>query len=64
MRLSLRATCILSAKTSKEKNHVQYNVITIGNEWNTKRMEKHEAEGLLPMLQGNEKNRVDLWLIR
>ena len=59
-RLSLGATCLLSAKTSKEKNPSQYNVITIGNEQNIKRMEKHEAEGLLPMLQGNEKNRVDL----
>jgi len=48
----------LSTKTSKEKNPNQYNVITIESERNTKRMEEHEVEGLLPMLQENKKNRL------
>ena len=58
MRLSLRVMCLLSTKTSEEKNLVQYDVIIIENEWNTKRMKEHEVEGLLPMLQENKKNRL------
>jgi len=52
--------CLLSTKTSEEKNLGQYDVIIIENEWNTKRMKEHKAEGLLPMLQENKKNRVEL----
>ena len=59
-RLSLGAMCLLSAKASEEKNPGQYNVITIESKRNIKRMEEHEAEGLLPMLQENKKNRGDL----
>ena len=47
-RLSLGATCLLSAKTSDDQNYGQYNEITIRSERNTKNEGVVKSQGYYP----------------